>query len=107
MNHADPDLSAGEIERQLLAALCAPELGDKTRAEIFGRLAAHEFASADHDVIFQALLTMPRAPARHIRETLSAHLTRLGFPDIDVEPIFDLEAPSAEQITALLRDLSR
>jgi hypothetical protein len=50
---------------------------------------------------------MPPASTEHIRETLGARLTRLGFPDIDVEPIFQAESPSAEKITALLRQLNR
>jgi hypothetical protein len=50
---------------------------------------------------------MPHASAEHIRETLGSRLTRLGFPDIDVEPIFQAESPSAEKITALLRQLTR
>jgi hypothetical protein len=107
MDQDDRDLSAGEIERRLLAAICAPGLDDKIRAKILERLAMHEFASADHAVILQALVKMPRAPAQHIRETLRGRLTRLGFPDIDVEPILELEPPSAEQIGALLRRLSR
>ena len=107
MDQADLSLSAAEIERRLLAALCAPGLDDRTRDQLFERLAAHEFASADHEVIFRALLKMPRAAARHIPETLGAHLTRLGFPDIDVEPIFQLEPPSAKQIAALLLRLGR
>jgi hypothetical protein len=98
---------AQEIEQQLLAALCAPVLDDQTRAAILHGLAKHRFASSDHQMIFRALANMPPASAKHIRETLGARLTRLGFPDIDVEPIFKAESPSAEKITALLRQLNR
>ena len=106
MDPADRNLSARKIERRLLSALCAPGLDDKTRARIFQRLAAYKFASGDHQVIFQALLKSSRAQASHFRETLAARLTRLGFPDIDVGPIFTLEVPSAEQIPALLDRLT-
>ena len=106
MDPAGRDSSASEIERQLLAALCAPGLDEETRAQLFERLATHKFAAADHETIFRALLKMRGAPARHIRETLGACLTRLGFPDIDVEPIFQLEPPSATQIAALLDRLT-
>jgi hypothetical protein len=107
MQEAERHLHTAEIERRFLAALCSPALDPKTRAEILERLAAHEFANPDHEVIFQALVKMPRATAEHIRETLGARLTRLGFPDVDVEPIFELEPPSAEKISALLRQLNR
>ena len=105
MDPAGRDSSASEIERQLLAALCAPGLDEETRARIFERLATHKFA-ADHEAIFRALLKMRGAPPRHIRETLGASLTRLGFPDIDVGPILQLEPPSAQQIAALLDRLA-
>ncbi len=106
MDPAGRNSSASEIERLLLAALCAPSLDKETRALLFDRLATHKFAAADHETIFRALLKMRGAPAWHIRETLGAGLTRLGFPDIDVDPIFQLEPPSAQQIAALLDRLS-
>jgi DnaB-like helicase N terminal domain len=101
-------LSSHEIERRLLAALCAATLDRKTRAQILKRLSAHTFANPDHEIIFQALRKMPpRATGRQIRETLSSRLTLLGFPDIDVEPIFELSPPSSDTITQLLQQLDR
>lgn len=105
MDEPQPQLPAIEIERQLLAALCAPALDVQVRAKILDCLSAYKFANPDHDVIFRALANMPRATSEHIRETLSARLTRLGFPDIDVDAIFDTKRPSAQKIDALLRHL--
>lgn len=107
MDPADHNRSASEIERRLLAALCASSPGDPTRALLFARLASHQFAAADHETIFRALLKMPGAPARHIRETLGASVTRLGFPDIDVDQILSLEPPSPQEIAGLLDRLAR
>jgi hypothetical protein len=106
MEEAERHLPAAEIEGLLLAALCASSLDHQRRAEIIERLAAHTFAIPDHEAIFRALAKIPRAPAEHIRETLSARLTRLGFPDIDVQPILELAPPAAEKIRALLLQLS-
>jgi hypothetical protein len=100
-------LPSAEIERRLLAALCAATLDREMRTQILERLSAHTFANRDHEIIFQALAKMPPATAEHIRETLSARLTRLGFPDIDVEPIFELSPPPPDTITALLQQLDR
>jgi hypothetical protein len=105
MNDAQSHPPAAEIERQLLAALCAPDLDRQMRAELLERLRAHTFADPDHEVIFLALAKMPPAPIAHIRETLGARLTLLGFPDIDVHSIFELEPPSAEKIPVLLTQL--
>lgn len=107
MDRAERHLLVVEIERQLLAALCAPAAGQQTRAEIFDRLATYAFADPDHDVIFGVLAKARRATAEHIRQTLSARLTRLGFPDIEVAPIFELAPPSTEEIQTLLRQLGR
>jgi hypothetical protein len=100
-------LPSAEIERRLLAALCASALDHQTRARILERLSAHTFANPDHEIIFQALAKMPPATAEHIRETLTARLTRLGFPDIDVEPIFEFSPPPPDTITGLLEKLDR
>ena len=97
-------LRVEEIERSLLAGLCA-SLDSTTRAAIVNCLATHTFASADHGVIFQALAKLPAASPEHIRATLYARLTRLGFPDIDLEPILKLEPPSAEKIRTMLQQL--
>jgi len=100
-------LPNAEIERRLLSALCAATLDREMRALILERLSAHTFANRDHEIVFQALATIPLAPTEHIRETLSARLTRLGFPDIDVEPILEFSPPPPDTITALLQQLDR
>jgi hypothetical protein len=105
MDEPESRLPAVEIERQLLAALCAPALDAQMHAKILGCLSTHRFANPDYDVIFRALAQMPRATQEHIRETLSARVTRLGFPDIDVDAIFDVQRASAQKIDALLRQL--
>jgi hypothetical protein len=107
MDEAPSQPPAVEIERQLLAALCSPALDPATRLGILAGLRAHKFTNPDHDVILGALENLPRAAIEHIRETLSARLTRLGFPDIDVDPILELEPPSAEKINLLLQQLGR
>ena len=96
-----------EVEQQLLAALCSPALEPATRVAILAGLRAHKFTNPDHDVILGALENMPRAAIKHIRETLSARLTRLGFPDIDVHPILEMELPSPKKINLLLQQLGR
>lgn len=107
MDEAPRHPAVVEIERQLLAALCSPALDHTTHAAILAGLRAYKFANPDHDVIFRALEKMPNAAIEHIRETLSARLTRLGFPDIEVNPILELEPPSAEKISLLLQQLRR
>jgi len=98
-------LPSFDAERKLLSALCAESIPDRIRSQILHRLAAHQFASPEHEIIFQALAKIPSGSASHVRETLGARVTRLGFPDIDVEAILQMEPPSADEIGMLLRRL--
>jgi hypothetical protein len=105
MHRTEGRLIPAEIELKLLAALCSPVVDHETRGKILGRLARHKFANPDYETISRALNQIPGASTEHIRETLSARVTRLGFPDIDVEPIFAIEPPSIDEIQTLLRRL--
>jgi hypothetical protein len=97
--------SCNNAERQLLAALCSASTADQIRIRIVETLVAHQFASPEHEIIFEALKTIPSGSAIHIRKTLAARVTRLGFPDIDVKTILQMEPPSAEEVRLLLRQL--
>ena len=106
MDEAEHHLPAAQVEQLLLAALCAPALSCQTRTEIVERLAVHKFVYPEYEVIFRALAKMRHATAEHIRETLGAQLTRMGFPDIDVELIFELAGPAAAKVKTLLQQLN-
>jgi hypothetical protein len=105
MPRAEERRIPAEFELKLLAALCSPMVDGDTRTKILDRLATYRFASRDHDTIFRALSQMPGASTEHIRETLGARVTRLGFPDIDVQSIFAIEPPSTDEIQTLLSRL--
>ncbi|HLH05607.1 MAG TPA: hypothetical protein VKW78_00070 [Terriglobales bacterium] len=107
MDESETNIGAAEIERRLLRAVCSPLVDGDTRTKILNRLARHRFENPDHETIFRVLNQIPRASAEHIRQTLGARVTRLGFPDIEVEWIFEFEAPSSNEIQILLERLDR
>jgi len=92
-------------ERQLLAALCQGSLDEERREELLRRLDKHTFATPDHEVVFRALRKLPTIKPERVRETLAATVTRMGFPDADLNIYFERHAPVEENLADLLREL--
>jgi hypothetical protein len=110
----DPDLASAlatalATERLLLAALCRRSTDLQTRQDLLERLARHTFRSVEHEVIFRALAALGphelgRLEPGDLRQILQSRVTRLGFPDADVDSLFALATPS-EQLRAVLKGL--
>jgi len=77
-----------EIERLMLGALCAGPLSLDDRSEALRSLANYNWILPDHRVIYEALRRSRQRNLAALRENIRAEITRLGFPDIDVEPFF-------------------
>ncbi|MFZ0037715.1 MAG: hypothetical protein WAK91_09850 [Candidatus Acidiferrales bacterium] len=75
------------MERALLAALCQYSQDDPFRKQILELLSFYNWRSGDHRAVYDALARWKAEPAE-IRNGIAARLTRIGFPDIDVEPYF-------------------
>jgi hypothetical protein len=78
-----------EVERLVLAALCTGPLSLDDRSEALRSLANYNWILPDHRVIYAALRRSRQRNSRALREHIVAEITRLGFPDIDVEPFFN------------------
>jgi hypothetical protein len=89
-------------ERMYLALLCQGLLSDGPRAELEDLLAHHSWESADHRAVFEALAGWYAVPGA-IRAGLPARLTRLGFPDTDIEAYFAPAEVSVETALGWLR----
>ena len=74
-------------ERVYLALLCQGSLYGASHAELEVLLSRHSWNSHDHRAVFQALAGW-RAGTDAIRADLPARLTRLGFPDTDIDEYF-------------------
>ncbi len=88
-------------ERRLLAALCQNALDPAARIEVLRRLAGYTFADPEHEVIFRALATMPVTDPERARAALGIRITRLGFPDFDLDPFFNITPPDVSEFAAL------
>jgi hypothetical protein len=106
--------TAEEVERLLLGALCAAPLLPEDRSDILRSIADYNWIHPDHRVIYEALRRSRHRESPALREHIVAEITRLGFPDIEVEPFFNpctlTKAEIVELANALLAagsDLAR
>ena len=93
------------VERRLLAALCQNSLGAQARADLLLRLGEHKFATPEYEVVFQALRKLPPASVGRVREALTTTITRMGFPDMDLEPLFSTVAAAENDLPSLINKL--
>ena len=103
-----------EVERLLLGALCAGPLSSEDRSDILRSIADYNWIHPDHRVIYEALRRSRHRESPALREHIVSEITRLGFPDIEVEPFFNpctlTKAEIVELANALLAagsDLAR
>jgi hypothetical protein len=99
--NADRATSASR-ERIYLALLCQSGLAEPLRAELESLLCRHSWRSEDHRAVFEALAGWRAEPAA-IRAGLATRLTRLGFPDTDIEEYFAPAGVSLETAVGWLR----
>lgn len=90
-----------EIERRLLGALCAGPLSLDDRLEALRSLANYNWTLPDHRVICEVLRRSRQRNSTALREHITAEITRLGFPDVEVEPFFAPCNLTADEIDAL------
>jgi hypothetical protein len=90
--------------RKLLAALCEPTLDAETRATIVRRLKTYRFIEPDHVVIYRALSGMTTVDG-HAKQELTQAVTRLGFPDVDLDWLFSEPPIAKNEIQDLLERL--
>ena len=83
------DRDTKEIESRVLGALCTDTLSLDDRSEALRGLANYNWILPDHRVIYEALRRSRQRNSAALREHIGAELTRLGFPDIHVEPFFN------------------
>ena len=94
-----------DAERKLLTALCQATLDPHTRAKVVQSLKTHTFVEPDYEVIYRALAAMPAGESAEIRATLGPAVTRLGFPDVDLDPLFSTPPPTPAEVAVLLERL--
>jgi hypothetical protein len=94
-----------EIERRMLGALCMGPLSLDDRSEALRSLANYDWILPDHRVIYEVLRRSRQRNSAALREHIVAEITRLGFPDIEVEPFFAACALTTDEIGGLANAL--
>jgi hypothetical protein len=90
------------LERELLGAICASGMTAGERERTLAMLANYAWQSPDHRVLFVALQrARQRGDATALHEFLTAEVTRLGFPDFDLESYFASPQLDAEQMARI------
>jgi hypothetical protein len=87
------------LERLALQAISSATPEGKVRETARRILAGYCWREPFHQVMFEAL--MSTEDSRVIRELLPARLTRKGFPDFDIDDLFEPSGLSPEQIQQL------
>jgi hypothetical protein len=95
-----------EDDTQLLRAFCQAEnVGIRLRAcEILNR---HRWIEGEDRVIFEACETLIRFGVRISPAALAVQLTRAGFPDVDLDPLFEPLPRAATVLAGRLKAMER
>ncbi len=93
-----------ELERLVLSLLCQPP-GDASRTKLEQQIATYAWRNHDHQIIFEVLCEIRSKDPQVIREQLPARLTRKGFPDLDVETLFEPLGLDGRSTRELIRSL--
>jgi hypothetical protein len=94
-----------EVERLLLGALCTGPLSPEDRSDILRSIADYNWIHLDHSVIYEALRRSCHRELPALREHIVSEITRLGFPDIEVDPFFNPCALTKAEIVGLANAL--
>jgi hypothetical protein len=98
---AKPARDLLEVERVFLGGLCVVPLSLEERDTTLRKLAQYNWHSPDHRVIYEVLRRSRQRDSAALREHISAEITRLGFPDIDIAPFFASSRLSRTAIATL------
>ncbi|MGH9402645.1 MAG: hypothetical protein ACRD2P_11120 [Terriglobia bacterium] len=93
------------IERQVLAALCQGFSDGPLDDSVKQSLTQYRWREPDHQAIFNALAKFPSGQPAILAAELPARLTRLGFPDIDCEDLYQPHGLNRNDAAELIREL--
>jgi replicative DNA helicase len=94
-----------EAERDILRAMVQGTPERSVWAEGVELLADYAFEDSTHQLIFDTLRELATADPALIRERLPARLNNKGFPDTNLEALFQPHNLTATQAVALMRAL--
>jgi len=105
MPPSDSSKAAGEVEREVLRALCSANIDSAVWRRTMARLETYAWQEAEHKVVYEALRALRTSDAQARREQLPAQATRMGFPDVDWNDYLTDRGPANERLDQLVDTL--
>jgi hypothetical protein len=93
------------LEKLVLRLLCSGTPQGPVKNVLAPLLSTYRWQDHVHQVIFKAVSAIPTDDPAAIQHLLPAKLTRMGFPDIDWEELFEPSSVSKEGSIQLVRQL--
>lgn len=107
MNPLQPDEdSKTKLEFLVLRAVCQGTPQGSVRDVALQILRDYAWREPVHQAIFACLARLPSANPEFIRNELPACLTRKGFPDVELEELFEPHSLTKEDAERLMRQLN-
>lgn len=95
-----------QLERRILATLCAAACEAPAREAVLARLFDYRWTDAAHRAIFEIMTSFPAANGDVLRQQLPARLTRRGFPDFDFDCMFSAPTAVRQEVENWVAQLS-
>lgn len=89
----------------VLRAMCQGTSQGSLRAEAAKLLARYDWREPVHHAMFSCLSVIPATQPEDLRRALLACLTRKGFPDVDIETLFEAHGLSKSELEELIARL--
>ena len=97
--------SKAKLELQVLRAVCQGTPQGSVRDGALRVLCNYAWREPVHQAIFGCLARLTSANLEFLRSELPACLTRKGFPDVDLELLFEPHSLTKEDAERLMREL--
>jgi hypothetical protein len=101
-----PKTEIVRVERKVLRALCQGSTEGPIREFGCAMLRQYHWRDPIHQIIFEALMSIPSEYPEIIRTELPTRLTRMGFPDLAWEDLFAPGPLSKAEAERLVKALS-
>jgi hypothetical protein len=105
MESHDARMIVVESELLVLRGMCQGAPDGRVWQQALTLLAGYRFHDNLHQVVFSALRELNTDEPRILHELLGPHLTRCGFPDVDVEMFFVPHNLTCGVLLAMMRSL--
>jgi hypothetical protein len=107
MKQPPKEISTQQVELLVLRAVCQGTPQGSVREAASRILADYVWREPVHQAMFKCLTSIRHVKPDYLRSEILACLTRRGFPDVEVEYLFQPRAISKEEVRGLILQLTR